>query len=124
MTEKRRWQWLGVTGLGLALMGSGGCQTYIPGMSLTLPSGRYLEHPPQYVRPDDDFPLSRELASQEANNAAALAGAVVPGAIGPAPQGVVPGVPAPNIPNLAPGVPIPAGPAPAPGPGGMPGQAR
>jgi hypothetical protein len=142
MTTKRRWRRLSVTGLGLALLGSVGCQTYIPGMSLTLPSGRYLEHPPQYIRPDDDFPLSRELATQEANNIAA-AGAAVPGAIGPVPLGVVPGVPAQNIPGAAggpvpgpaapgmplappggaaPGVPLPPAGGPAPGPGAMPGR--
>jgi hypothetical protein len=131
MSEKRRWRWLGVTGLGLAFLGSAGCQTYIPGMSLTLPSPRYLEHPPQYIRPDDDFQLSRELATQEAQNAAAGA-ALVPGAVGPAPLGVVPGVPAQNIPGAGGGpVPGPAGvpgpalpPAvgPAPGPGAMPGR--
>jgi hypothetical protein len=109
MTEKRRWRWLGVTGLGAALLAPVGCQTYIPGMSLTLPSGKYLEHPPQYIRPDDDFPLSRELATMEANNAAAAAAAVP---AGPAPAGVVPGAAA---------VPLPMGGA-VPGPAAMPGR--
>lgn len=41
-----------------------GCQTWTSGM--TLPSGRYLEHPPQYFPPSPPFPLPRELATQEA----------------------------------------------------------
>jgi hypothetical protein len=32
----------------------------------TLPSGKYLEHPPQYVPPSPSFPLKREAAAQEA----------------------------------------------------------
>jgi hypothetical protein len=40
------------------------CQTWAGGM--TLPAPRYLMHPPQYVPPSPAFPLSRELASQEA----------------------------------------------------------
>ena len=69
---------LGMTGLSLALLGPIGCQTYIPGMSMTLPSGRYLEHPPQYIPPDPDFPLQNELTSMERTNAAANA-AINPG---------------------------------------------
>src|SRR5438045_9601187 len=52
---------LACLGLGLALLS--GCQTWTSGM--TLPSGRYLEHPPQYFPPSPAFPLPRELASQE-----------------------------------------------------------
>jgi hypothetical protein len=37
---------------------------------MTLPSSRYLEHPPQYIPPSPPFPLPRELASQEAAAAA------------------------------------------------------
>jgi hypothetical protein len=33
---------------------------------MTLPSPRYLEHPPQYFAPSPPFPLPRELAAQEA----------------------------------------------------------
>jgi hypothetical protein len=50
-------------GLGLALLTLSGCQTWVAGM--TLPSPRYLEHPPQYFPPSPPFPLPRELASQE-----------------------------------------------------------
>jgi hypothetical protein len=59
--------WLSALGLGLALLA--GCQTYVPGASVTLPSGRYLEHPPQYIPPSPPFPLARELAAMEAQNA-------------------------------------------------------
>jgi hypothetical protein len=36
---------------------------------MTLPSGYYLQHPPQYFPPSPAFPLSRELAGMEAQNA-------------------------------------------------------
>src|SRR5215831_11239107 len=49
--------------LGVALTGLTGCQTWFGGM--TLPSGRYLQHYPQYFAPDPQHPLPRELASQE-----------------------------------------------------------
>ncbi|MCE9566946.1 MAG: hypothetical protein K8U57_33510 [Planctomycetes bacterium] len=54
---------------------------------LTLPSGRYLErHYPQYFSPDPDFPLQRELASQEdSDGAARRAGGVAPAPAPPAP---------------------------------------
>lgn len=61
--------------LGLALgglvvvTGLTGCQTNIAGM--TLPSGYYLQHRPQYFPPDPDFPLQRELATQQSQYAAA-----------------------------------------------------
>jgi hypothetical protein len=80
-------------GLGLALLLLSGCQTWFAGM--TLPSPRYLQHPPQYIPPSPPFPLTRELAQQEA-----IAGAAAPGAGG--------GLPLPR--------PVPGGP---PGPGGI-----
>jgi hypothetical protein len=55
--------------LGVVLMGLTGCQTWYGGM--TLPSGRYLEHYPQYFAPDPIHPLPRELASQEDPDGAA-----------------------------------------------------
>lgn len=61
----------GVAGFGLALTGLTGCQTQIAGM--TLPSGFYLDHRPQYFPPDPDFPLQRQLATAQAQNAAASA---------------------------------------------------
>src|SRR5258708_36770692 len=90
MSKTRRWHGLCLAGLGLALAGSAGCQTWVGGM--TLPSGHYLEHKPQYFPPDPDFPLQRELTTMEAQNnlAAGNAGNGAPPA--PAP-GVAPGVP-------------------------------
>jgi hypothetical protein len=93
-----------LAGLGLALSTLSGCQTWVAGM--TLPSGWYLQHPPQYFPPSPAFPLTRELASQEAIVAAPFPGA--PGAELPPP---VPGAGVPAPP------PVPA-PVPAPGPGG------
>lgn len=60
--------------IGLALTTLGGCQTYYGGM--TLPSPHYLEHPPSYA-PDQSppFPYARELATMQAQNAAAEAAA-------------------------------------------------
>jgi hypothetical protein len=102
MDTTRRWSWACLAVLGLALPFSSGCQTNVAGM--TLPSGRYLTHAPQYIPPSPPYPLSRELAQQEAYNEAAA-----PGAPGPVP----PPLPAPLPP------PVPAGPpavAPAPAP--------
>jgi hypothetical protein len=66
MKTKRLW----LSGAVLALATTTGCQTWFGGM--TLPSGRYLEgHYPQYFSPDPQFPLPRELASQEDPDGAA-----------------------------------------------------
>jgi hypothetical protein len=59
----RRWRGLAATGLGLALAALAGCQTWVPVPGLTLPSGRYLQHPPQFIPESPPFPLPRELAS-------------------------------------------------------------
>ena len=64
-----------LTARGFALIALAGCQTYIPGTAQTLPTGRYLDYPPQYIPPSPPFPLARELATMEAQ-----AGAPVPGA--------------------------------------------
>jgi hypothetical protein len=81
---------LACLGLGMALLT--GCQTWTSGM--TLPSGRYLEHPPQYFPPSPEFPLPRELAAQERNAAEALApgggAAPLPPPLPPGPGGVQP----------------------------------
>jgi hypothetical protein len=69
----------------LALATLTGCQTWVAGM--TLPSGWYLQHPPQYIAPSPVFPLSRELARQEEVAAS-------PAPAGPLPQ---------NLPNVVPG---------------------
>jgi hypothetical protein len=81
----RRWS---VAILAISLAGLTGCQTWVPGVGMTLPSGHYLQHRPQYFPPSPAFPLSKELATMEANNAAA--GPPLPGP-GPAPAPVVPG---------------------------------
>src|SRR5262249_52133920 len=86
MVTTRRWQCLGMAGIGLALAGVTGCQTYVAGM--TLPSGHYLEHRPQYFPPDPDFPLQRELNTQLTQHAATAAAA--PGIAGPLPPPVAP----------------------------------
>ena len=58
--------------LGL-LTALGGCQTYWQGM--TLPSPRYLEHPPSYIPESPPFPYARELATMQAQAAQAEVGA-------------------------------------------------
>jgi hypothetical protein len=77
---------LGLLGLGCILSATTGCQTWMAGM--TLPSGRYLDHRPQYFAPEPDFPLQRELATMRTNaglaNPAAVPGQPLPGA-GPVP---------------------------------------
>jgi hypothetical protein len=66
--KSTRWcKCLGVAGLGILLSGSIGCQTWVGGM--TLPSGYYLDHKPQYFPPDPDFPLQKELATMQAQDA-------------------------------------------------------
>jgi hypothetical protein len=63
MITSRRYKHLAVAALGLTIVGLTGCQTSVGGM--TLPSPYYLEHRPQYFRPDPDFPLEKELATQQ-----------------------------------------------------------
>lgn len=103
MKTMRRWQSLGGLGLSALLLGSVvGCQTNVAGM--TLPSGHYLQHPPQFIADSPPFPLSRELASMQMQGAPTTP-TVPPPAVQP--------MPAPAI--------APAGPAGAPaGPAGAP----
>jgi hypothetical protein len=49
----------------LFLAGISGCQTWNPEAGLTLPSGHYLRHPPQYIPPSPQYPLPRETAALE-----------------------------------------------------------
>jgi hypothetical protein len=76
MKTALRWRGLCTAGLGLALLAATGCQTWVAGM--TLPSPWYLQHPPQYIPPDPEFPLERELATQEETNLAAEAAPEIP----------------------------------------------
>jgi hypothetical protein len=57
--------WLLGTGIGLGLALLSGCQTWLPEAGLTLPTGYYLRHPPQYIPPSPAFPLTNELNSLE-----------------------------------------------------------
>ena len=66
MKTTRWWKCLAITGLGLSMTGSIGCQTWVGGM--TLPSGYYIDHKPQYFAPDPDFPLQKELATMQAQD--------------------------------------------------------
>jgi hypothetical protein len=93
MKSKCRWQWFGAVGLGLALGTATGCQTWVGGM--TLPSGHYLQHPPQYIPPSPPFPLPRELASQEAAAAAVRNANVAAPQPLPPPAPIVPAPPGP-----------------------------
>jgi hypothetical protein len=82
MNTLRRWLgWQGVA-LGLGLAAVSGCQTHVMEAGLTLPSGWYLQHQPQYIPPTPEYPLPRELANlQDASMRPGL----------PAPAPLVPG---------------------------------
>jgi hypothetical protein len=86
MKTIRRWQSGALAGAALLLSTLTGCQTYIAGM--TLPTGHYLEHPPQYFQPAPAFPLSKELAAMEADAArpVATAPASLPAQVAPPPM--------------------------------------
>ncbi len=82
--RKRMW----LAGLAASLgLGAAGCQTNRAGM--TLPSGRYLQHQPQYFPQDPPFPLQRELATMM-DPTGAIGGAGGPGgpAVVPPPEPV------------------------------------
>ena len=86
MKKSHGWRSVNVLGLGLLLAGLTGCQTWTYSSGMTLPSGRYLQHRPQYIPPSPDFPLERELAFMEQQQQ------VGPGAAGGGAPQVVPGV--------------------------------
>jgi hypothetical protein len=101
--KRIRWPGLVLAGAGVALTALSGCQTWVAGM--TLPSGRYLQHPPQYFAPSPPYPLPRELAAQEriaADAAAAEAAGGVGGAGAVPPPVGVPPAPPPGEGNVAP----------------------
>jgi len=91
MNMFRRGPLLAGCGLGVLLMTSTCCQTWFAGM--TLPSGWYLQHPPQYIPDSPATQFSHETASQEAAAAQAV-GAVPPAPVVPAPV-PVPAAPGP-----------------------------
>src|SRR5438034_336179 len=101
MKTMRRWRCL--AGLGLTLGALSGCQTWVGGQ--TLPSPHYLLHPPQYIPHSPPFPLSRELAAQEAADAAAAAGAAP--LVTPLAPAAGPVAPAPMLPAAPAGQPAP-----------------
>jgi hypothetical protein len=75
MKMKRRTLTWCLAGAALTLITVSGCQTNVAGM--TLPSGHYLEHPPQFFPQSPDFPLSRELSRQEETAVAVPVGGAV-----------------------------------------------
>ena len=77
MITSRNSKRLTVAALGFVLAGLTGCQTWVGGM--TLPSPYYLDHRPQYFRPDPQFPLEKELATQQGYDRLAIGqGAAAP----------------------------------------------
>ena len=96
MKAKRWSHYLYAASLGLALTGLAGCQTWVPDVGMTLPSGHYLQHRPQYIPHSPDFPLSRELATMEEQAAAAGPGGRLPaGPAAPMPAAPIAPPPAP-----------------------------
>jgi len=111
MKKANLWQSVSAGGLAMVLSAATGCQTNVVGM--TLPSGHYLQHPPQYFAPSPAFPLQRELAGMEAQAAAQAGVAGAAAGVAPVPP------PAPVTPGPAPAEAVPAParqPAPAPPP--------
>ena len=53
-----------LAGLGLSAL-AGGCQTWVPEAGVTMPSGEWLLHPPQFFPPTPSFPLPRELKAMQ-----------------------------------------------------------
>jgi hypothetical protein len=104
MKTLRLRQWLSAAGLGLSLAGLTGCQTWVPSAGLTLPSGRYLEHPPQHIPESPRFPLPRELANMELQAAQAAPGSppLIPGPVVPPAGPLGPAGPLPGQPPLPP----------------------
>jgi hypothetical protein len=77
----RRSRWLVVAMI--AAFTVSGCQTHFGGM--TLPSGHYLKHPPQFFPNDPAFPLQREQDSMTDPDGAARRGNAASAPVAPAP---------------------------------------
>jgi hypothetical protein len=73
-------RWLGLLGIGV-LAAVAGCQTWHTEAGLTLPSGHYLEHPPQFIPPSPEFPLPKEMMTLKKATDAAAGGPAAP--VGP-----------------------------------------
>jgi len=94
MSREQIRRWLRKTGGVAWLLGvATGCQTWYGGM--TLPSGRYLQHYPQYFAPDPAHPLPRELASMASVENIPGGGPRQAGEAAPAPPPVPAPAPAP-----------------------------
>ena len=65
MSTLCRRPWLAALAVALGLVTGSGCQTYLVPTSQTLPSGWYLQHPPQFIPDSPPFPLPREEAGLE-----------------------------------------------------------
>ncbi len=121
MSRTRRMivQPLALSALAAGVIAGSGCQTYPAGLAgLTLPSGQYLKHYPQYFPPEPNFPLQRELDSMQDASLSVQRGNVAgaPASALPSPAGFGPptavGGAAPTI------VPQATPPAGGPAPGG------
>jgi hypothetical protein len=88
MNNKRKWCGClgGMACLGFLLTSATGCQTNVAGM--TLPSGHYQEHLPQYIPPSPPYPLPNELARQQQ-----IAAQPAPDGAGPLPRPVPGAIP-------------------------------
>jgi hypothetical protein len=75
MAKARFWLHLWAAGF---LVAASGCQTWHPETGQTLPSPRYLDHPPQFIPPSPPFPLPREMDSLQKATAAQAAALALP----------------------------------------------
>jgi hypothetical protein len=50
-----------LAGLGLSMLATSGCQTWIQEAGVTMPTGEWLLHPPQFFPATPAFPLNREM---------------------------------------------------------------
>lgn len=78
---------LPLVALGLTMASLIGCQTWTYESGMTLPSGHYLEHEPQYIPRSPEFPLPNELARMQEQGAAAASNRPLPNQLVPLPPG-------------------------------------
>lgn len=97
MSRKPRLLLSVMAGLGIGLTTVSGCQTYPAGFGgMTLPSGHYLEHFPQYFPPEPVFPLQGELDSMQDQAIFGAPGGIVPLDVAPLPNTAIPAAPPPG----------------------------